>query len=490
MIKKFNRAILFFIYLPALILLINIQQVNAVTRAEFLTGLLSARGIDWSEAPEFINGDAPGFMLRVGYVTDAVKDLNANITRREALRWTIESLGLGFEAGLFADYPTGFKDEKKLIPFERGCLVVALNMIPAIFTKADNFRGQNPLSSKEFQIILERVRGASQNFSLDIVRNPLKGLKVFIHREGVPTGIPQWRVYLDGIKTKVAADTFKKSLKAQGLTVSVTRSENLYGVRSERLENYNQVRQLTAIAKARGLTHRILPSMTNINTSILPKFWVKLVIDPSYFKIKPLISKNDSKELLKLSELARQEKTKTAINAGFFSVTDPGRGYPIGALKINDELISQPYDNRGTLAWNNEDEAIFSVAYESEINSWYDMENIIQAGPLLLDEGGISYIDEGFNNSLLSTRHPRSVIGISEAGEWIFFVMDGRNGLHSSGATISELIEILRAQGVYSALNLDGGGSTEIIINGKIYNFPSDGRERKISYGLGAFGLD
>ena len=36
------------------------------------------------------------------------------------------------------------------------------------------------------------------------------------------------------------------------------------------------------------------------------------------------------------------------------------------------------------------------------------------------------------------------------------------------------------------ALNLDGGGSTEIIIDGKIYNIPSDGYERRISYGLGA----
>ncbi|MBQ4430222.1 MAG: phosphodiester glycosidase family protein, partial [Synergistaceae bacterium] len=69
---------------------------------------------------------------------------------------------------------------------------------------------------------------------------------------------------------------------------------------------------------------------------------------------------------------------------------------------------------------------------------------------------------------------------------WVFMIVDGRNGMHSSGATISELTEIMRGQGMVYALNLDGGGSTEIIIDGKIWNIPSDGYERRISYGLGA----
>ena len=61
--------------------------------------------------------------------------------------------------------------------------------------------------------------------------------------------------------------------------------------------------------------------------------------------------------------------------------------------------------------------------------------------------------------------------------------------MHSSGATISELTEILRSRNVTHALNLDGGGSTELIIGGRIYNIPSDGYERNISYGLGVLPL-
>ena len=65
-----------------------------------------------------------------------------------------------------------------------------------------------------------------------------------------------------------------------------------------------------------------------------------------------------------------------------------------------------------------------------------------------------------------------------------FLAFDGSNGLHSLGMIISELTEMLRSQGIKHDLNLEGAGSTEIIINGRIYNSTSDGCERKISIAI------
>ena len=485
MTKIFKRALFIL-----LILLISASNSQAITKFQFLGRLLEARGINWSESPEYQANNPAAFILRSGYVTDTVNNLGSNVTRREALRWCIESLGLSFEANLLADYPTGFEDTKNLTPFEKGCLVVASNMNPAIFTKAKKFRGSSNLSDKEFETIIQRVRNASINLKLEMIRNPIKGLRVFIHREGVPTGIPGWRVYLDGIRTRPAAEAFKKSLQPEGIEASITTPpDGLYGVKTARLENYNQVRRLEVIAKARGLDINIFPSMTNTNMNNLPRFWVMLRIDPSYWKISPMTSRNGPRELLTLMQICDTHQSKAAINAGFFAVVNPGKGYPIGALKINGSMISQPYDGRGCLAWNDDDEAVFSVASE-EMNYWYDMSNIIQAGPLLLHEGFPSSIDEGFNNSLISARHPRSAVGLTQNGEWVFMIIDGRNGMHSSGATISELTEILRSNGIPYALNLDGGGSTEMIVDGKIYNMPSDAHERRISYALGVLPVD
>ena len=188
--------------------------------------------------------------------------------------------------------------------------------------------------------------------------------------------------------------------------------------------------------------------------------------------------------------MAVRNNAKAAINAGFFAIVNGTQGYPIGSLKINGNTLSDPYDSRGALGWNDNDEAVFSVAGSEEIPNWLDMTNIIQAGPLLLDEGRYVGIDEGFDNALISVRHPRSAVGLTEAGEWVFMLIDGRNGMHSSGATISEFAGLMKVYNIQYALNLDGGGSSEIIINGKIYNLPSDGRERLISYGLGVVPLE
>lgn len=481
--RKFKHILIF------IILLLNTSNALAITRADFLAGLFDSRGLDWSNSPEALSNDPAGFMLRTGYVNEDLDNLNSPVTRREALRWCIESLGLSFEAELLSDYPLNFSDVKNLTQFERGCLVVATNMVPLIFTPDEKFRGYDKLNDEECRIILDRMRQASTALSLNMIRNPVKGLRAYIHREGVPTGIPSWRVYADGIANRNSAVSTQKFLKANGFDLSITQGGGAYGLRTQRLEDYNQVKKLIALIKSRGLKYRVLPSMTNTNTRIVPRYWVMLTIDPTFWKMLPINSKNGPQELMTLSRIASQNKAKAAVNAGFFAITKGGKGYPIGALKINGEFISAPYNNRGCLGWNDDDEAIFSLA-SNDVNYWYDMNNVIQAGPLMLDEGQPVKNDEGFNSALISARHPRSAVGLNEDGQWVFVVVDGRNGLHSSGATISELTEILRSNKVLYALNLDGGGSSEIIINGKIYNLPSDGYERLISYGLGAISVE
>ena len=486
MSKTFRR---FIITLIILILIPSSSQ--AVTKYEFLTGLLLARGINWDESPEAPYNDAPGFLLRTGYVSDTIPKLDAPATRRDALRWCVESLGLTFEAELFADYPSGFADDKNLTPFDRGCLVVASRMNPQIFSTADfkgeRFSGNTNLTLNEARTILQRLGSASRNFTLDVIRNPVKGLQVLIHREGVPSGIPTWRFFADGIRTKAAADYFKASLKSEGYDVSIAGVNGSYSVKSQKLEDYNDVRRLEAIAKSRGLTTRVLPTMSNPKTQVVPRFWVMLKIDPSYFRIAPIASREGPTELRTLSAIYGQNNIQAAINAGFFGILKGGKGYPIGALRVNGRTFTLPYDMRGCLAWNEDDEALFAVAEATEdANYWPDMTNVIQAGPMLIDDGQTARYEESFTGGIISARHPRSAVGLNAEGSWVFLAVDGRNGMHSSGATISELTEILRGQGMIYALNLDGGGSTEIIIDGKIYNIPSDGYERRISYGLGA----
>jgi exopolysaccharide biosynthesis protein len=118
--------------------------------------------------------------------------------------------------------------------------------------------------------------------------------------------------------------------------------------------------------------------------------------------------------------------------------------------------------------------------------NWASMSEVIQAGPFLIRQGEIGIEPEGFSPSILNLRHPRSVIGLTKEGKWVFFVGDGRDGTHSAGFTLREVSDVLLGKNVLYALNLDGGGSSQLVINGKIFNSPSEKRERPISYGVGA----
>ena len=480
--KKFTR--LYIILTLLLFCSLFSSQSEALSKYAFLSGLLDARGIDWSNSPEAEFDDPGGFMLRSGYVTDDVDKLDSPVTRIEALRWCIESLGLAFEADLLSDYPSGFTDAGKLSPFERGCLVIATNMTPQLFTKSDKFNPKSALTNKEYDAIMSRIIQASTNLRLDMIRNPLDGLRVYIHRDGVPSGIPAWRVYAYGM-TRELASTTKNLLKSQGIESSLTGGGNNSGVRTEKLDDFNQARRFIAFLNFRKIKYRLIPVVSNPKTRIVPRFWVLLTIDPSYWKILPIAAYNGPNNLSPLSRIVSQNNAGAAINAGFFAVTKGGKGYPIGALKVGGRDLGQLYDGRGALGWNDDDEALFGIASESDYTV-YEMNNVIQAGPLLIDEGIPVHSEEDFNSAFTAARHPRSAVGLNASGQWVFMIVDGRNGMHSSGATISELTEILRGQNVTHALNLDGGGSTEMIIDGRIYNSPSDGYERNISYALGA----
>ena len=467
-----------------LILLLQVSASEAVTKYAFLSGLLDARGIDWSNSPEAEADDPGGFILRTGYVTDDIDKLDAPVSRLEALRWCIQSLGLTFEAELLSDYPTGFDDVQKLSAFEKGCLVIASNMNPQLFPKTGYFEPSANLSAQDYNSLMSAIVQASRSLTLDMIRNPLDGVRVYIHREGVPSGIPSWRVYAYGI-TREMANNVKNLLKSQNIEAGITGSGNSSGVRTGKLEDFNLARRFIAFLNFRKIKYKLIPAVTNPKTRIVPRFWVIVTIDPSYWKILPVASQNGPEELSALSRIVSQNNTGVAINAGFFAVVKGGKGYPIGALKVRGRDFGTVYEGRGSLGWNDNDEAAFGLITDTDY-SGYEMDNVIQAGPMLIENGIASHSEEDFKSAFTAARHPRSAVGVNDAGQWVFMIIDGRNGMHSSGATISELTEILRSYRVTHALNLDGGGSTELIVDGRIYNIPSDGYERRISYGLGA----
>ncbi len=80
-------------------------------------------------------------------------------------------------------------------------------------------------------------------------------------------------------------------------------------------------------------------------------------------------------------------------------------------------------------------------------------------------------------------RHPRTCIGFSADSSKVYFVViDGRS-TSSTGVTLSEAAGVFLGLGAVNAVNLDGGGSSCMVVNGEVVNTPSDGSLRAVGNG-------
>ncbi len=96
---------------------------------------------------------------------------------------------------------------------------------------------------------------------------------------------------------------------------------------------------------------------------------------------------------------------------------------------------------------------------------------IVRSGKSIFDSPDFP---ENAEAAVFSKRHPRTGIGFSADSTRLFFVtVDGRQE-SSVGMSLPEFARLMVAQGIADGLNLDGGGSTTLVVNGEIVNSPSD----------------
>lgn len=105
--------------------------------------------------------------------------------------------------------------------------------------------------------------------------------------------------------------------------------------------------------------------------------------------------------------------------------------------------------------------------------------------PLLIVDG-VDVLDRipSIRPAFAEARHPRTAVGIRADGTVLLVVVDGRRPEHSVGMTLPELSALLRELGAVDALNLDGGGSTTLVLRGEVANRPSDPAERPVTNAL------
>jgi len=111
-----------------------------------------------------------------------------------------------------------------------------------------------------------------------------------------------------------------------------------------------------------------------------------------------------------------------------------------------------------------------AATYRGSIkHSKWVKETAVGGGPVLLQNGEIRVTNEEelkFAGKAINDKHPRTAMGYTKDGKLIILVIEGRNK-NAGGATLTQLAQIFKDLGCWEALNLDGGGSSCLLVNGK-----------------------
>ncbi len=108
-------------------------------------------------------------------------------------------------------------------------------------------------------------------------------------------------------------------------------------------------------------------------------------------------------------------------------------------------------------------------------------EHAIGGSPMLVKDGQIRVTDAeeliDVNNTSVRAR---SALGYTASGIVLLVAAEGGNAPGPAGYTLLQLATLMRSLGCVGALNLDGGGSTSLVVGGRTTVRPSDGTERPV----------
>ncbi|NRA45117.1 MAG: phosphodiester glycosidase family protein [Oligoflexales bacterium] len=180
-----------------------------------------------------------------------------------------------------------------------------------------------------------------------------------------------------------------------------------------------------------------------------------------------------------VASIAKRTNADIAINAGFFHES----GAPAGVLKVSGELISCGLNKvRGSLMWE-DDKILTDRVFCQDTNLVSDLgtfpseySNIVGGVPLILFNGE-NVLDNDIEkayDAFIKNRYARTAIGISNSKLFILIVegsssLEKKEGIRK-GYSIKELADLFIEKKCNYAVNLDGGGSTTLVIDGEVKN--------------------
>lgn len=197
--------------------------------------------------------------------------------------------------------------------------------------------------------------------------------------------------------------------------------------------------------------------------------------------------------LIPTSTQGQQAGAIAALNGTFFDVKNGGsvdliriKGVTLDTTRPSGKVLAE-HQRSAVLIKKNHVEIVKGDSLKGWEKTLAGETDVMVTGPLLIYKGKkIPLTQRPFN----TTRHPRTALGLTNKGEILWITVDGR-AKEAVGMSLFELQKLLWVLGCTSAINLDGGGSTTLWIQGRsktgVVNMPCDDKvfdeygERKVS---------
>ena len=185
-------------------------------------------------------------------------------------------------------------------------------------------------------------------------------------------------------------------------------------------------------------------------------------------------------------KMAKRLNAVVGINGGGFVDYGYGSDTPIGYVIKDGKVIWSTNNKKANLIGFTNDNKLLLVNATGEEAIEMGMRDALQFGPFLMVNGE----RPKFNNSAGGfSRAARVAIAQRKDGIVLFLVTEGT---HAAGPNMKELIDTLELYGAYNAANLDGGTSTQLVINNRLVNKPKNISGQLVSGGrnvVTGFGL-
>lgn len=174
------------------------------------------------------------------------------------------------------------------------------------------------------------------------------------------------------------------------------------------------------------------------------------------------------------------DRVLVAVNADFFTA----EGTTVGTEIVDGRVVAARA--RPTFAWRLGSEPWIGIAgvtddatrlrWPVDRTGGDGLTEAVGGFPDLIDQGRrVGDLEISARPSFAALRHPRTGIGYDPArGQAWVVVVDGRQTPHSAGMTLPEFAALFEAMGASEALNLDGGGSSVMVLGGVAVSRPSD----------------